>query len=143
MPIARNRRNQLSYKRFAKNNDKATCDFCNFTKNHDQIIKELRYFWIARNIFPYDVWDTTGVNDHLLLVPKRHVDSVGHFNIREQAEYAKIIGEYDLRGYSIYARARSNIIKSIPHQHSHLIAISNKPKKALFYLNRPYILWHK
>lgn len=75
-----------------------------------------------------------------MVIPKRHIDAIGHFTKKEQAEYAKILGEYDQKGYSVYARAPGNIIKSVVHQHTHLIALDNKPKRILVYIKNPRLL---
>ena len=89
---------------------------------------------IIKNIFPYDIWDDQGVLDHLMVIPKRHIESIGDFNEKELMEYSKIAGQYDKSGYSIYARSFSNSIKSIPHQHTHFIKLDGKHIKALFLL---------
>jgi diadenosine tetraphosphate (Ap4A) HIT family hydrolase len=119
------------------------CEFCQFNPKQKHFVKEYDNFWVVRNLFPFDVWDTSDVTDHLLVVPKRHIDSVGHFNTDEQAEYAKIIGAYDLKGYASYARPKGSMNKSVPHQHTHLMTYGNKRKKLLIYIKRPYFLWYR
>lgn len=139
----RTRKNHRVYANYAKNPDRQKCDFCNFSTKDKQVIKSTNEFWIIDNIFPYDMWDSSGVKDHLMVVPKRHVDAIGDFTAKEQAGFAKLLGSYDKKGYSIYARAPGNVIKSVVHQHTHLIALDNKPKKALLYFKKPRIVLFK
>lgn len=143
MALARKPKNQRRYKVFTRQAKQRDCDFCNFSKAHDQVVESTRFFWVVHNIFPYDIWDSSGVVDHLMVVPKRHVDAIGHFTPKEQAAFTKVLGKYDRKGYSVYARAPGNIIKSVVHQHTHLIYLDNKPKRALFYLKQPHILIYK
>jgi diadenosine tetraphosphate (Ap4A) HIT family hydrolase len=107
------------------------------------VVQSTRYFWIVKNIFPFDVWDTAAVKDHLMLVPKRHVDSLKHFNEDEQTSFAKLVGEYDAQGYALYARPRGSAHKTVAHQHSHLIALDQRKKSLLIFLRKPYLLIHK
>ena len=42
------------------------CDFCEFTSTHPQVKEEFSHFWVARNNFPYSVWDGCDVADHVM-----------------------------------------------------------------------------
>ncbi len=95
--------------------------------------------WVVCNIFPYDVWDTSTVKDHLMIVPKRHVDSVSHFKRTEQTEFMALLGKYEAKGYSVYARAPTNKMKSVTHQHTHLIKLGPKVRN-LLYIEKPRLL---
>lgn len=139
----RKRANHKQYAKHTRSVPKGTCEFCELTKTHTQTREEYNYFWVIANIFPYDLWDGAGVQDHLMIIPKRHVDTISHFNTKEQSEYIKIIGEYESRGYSIYARARGSSVKSVVHQHTHLISIDNKIRKTIFFRKKPYLFLHK
>ena len=140
MTMNRTRKNHRVYATYAKKAKKQDCDFCNFNTRDKQVVASVDDFWIINNIFPYDMWDSAGVKDHLMVVPKRHADAIGDFTAKEQTSFAKILGNYDKKGYSIYARAPGNVIKSVVHQHTHLIALDNKPKKALIYLKKPRLV---
>lgn len=139
----RKRKNHMMYARFSKRAKSRDCDFCSFEGSDTPILKAEKHFQIVRNIFPYDVWDHAGVTDHLMLVPKRHVDAIGHFSPEEQAEFTKIIGQYDTKGYSVYARAKGSAIKSVVHQHTHLIKLDNKLKKVAFFIQKPRLFLYR
>ena len=93
-------------------------------------------FWVTRNIFPYTVWDSYFVDEHLMLIPKRHVDSIGKLSDHELMVFGKVLGRYEDAGYSVYGRAATNGSKSVAHQHTHLIKVSSRRIKALVFLER-------
>ncbi len=121
--------------------EKATeCDFCTLLKHPTaQVVAVYEHCSVIKNNFPYDMWDHYGVNDHLMVVPKRHVVSLGDLTPEEQLDCLKAITKYEADGYSIYARAPSNKGKSITHQHTHLIKTDDKRKKFILYLAQPYL----
>ena len=54
-------------------------------------------------------------------------------------QYVDLIEEYEQIGYNIYARAPASVIKSIQHQHTHLIKTAGHPRGFLFLMrNRLY-----
>jgi len=137
---------ETNYKKIKKARKRTTgCVFCDFknSSHKDEIIKEYEHFWLVKNIFAYDMWDDQGVTDHLMLVPKRHIESLGELDETELLQYSTIIGQYDKNGYSIYARSFKNAIKSIPHQHTHLMKLDGKMTSFLFFNKKPYILFKK
>lgn len=119
------------------------CQFCAFTRDTEQVIDELPQFWIVRNIFPYAIWDDYHVNEHLMIVPKRHVVSLAEFTDEEKLGYVNLIAEYEHRGYSVYSRTDNGPTKSIPHQHTHLIRVSDRPVDALYYSSSPHLLLYR
>lgn len=139
-PITRKRSSQRRYTAHLKTAEKNTCEFCSFSANSPQVVEDLSLFWVVRNIFGYDTWDGCGVEDHLMILPKRHIDSIDHFTHKEVLEYMRTLQKYEVKGYSMYSRAAENITKSIIHQHTHFIKLDNKRKKALFYLRRPHVM---
>jgi len=137
---------EMYYRTVRKNLKKSSgCGFCNFNdeSKKDEIISEHENFWLVKNIFPYDIWDDQGVSDHLMLVPKRHMESIGDMNDKESLEYAKILGVYDKLGYSIYARSSSNVVKSVVHQHTHLLKLDSNEISLMIYSKKPYLLIKK
>ena len=74
-----------------------------------------------------------------MVVPKIHTDSLNDFKPQQAAEYLKILGEYEKKGYNVYARAPNSKIKTITHQHTHLISAKGK-KKFIFYTNKPFYM---
>lgn len=137
----RNRTNHTRYKQHTKNTPDETCNFCAFIAGDGQVVGESAYFWIAINLFAYDVWDDRSVDEHLMLVPKRHVTSLIALTSVERADYVEQLAAYESQGYSTYTRASSNASKSIPHLHSHLVKLSSRSKRAIVRIKRPYILW--
>jgi diadenosine tetraphosphate (Ap4A) HIT family hydrolase len=119
------------------------CIFCDLGPGNDQFIKETKSFKVIRNIFPYESWDLQDVDDHLLLVPKRHIDSLNDLTRDEAVEYVDIIGSYESNSYNIWARAPQSVIKSVAHQHTHLMKPGNKQTKLLLYLKKPYFRFHR
>jgi diadenosine tetraphosphate (Ap4A) HIT family hydrolase len=140
MPEFRSRKEQLSYKKWKKDGLKS-CLFCSIDKNDDQLIKETANFRVFRNNFPFSLWDTRGVIEHIMLVPKRHVNGISKLNSDESAEFIKIIKSYDRLGFNVYSRTADSSAKSIEHQHTHLIKLDNKSKKLIFFLRKPLIRW--
>lgn len=112
---------QVEYDKFKKKY-KNTCTFCEMPNdNPQQIVKELTEFYLVQNMFPYVVWDSQAVASHLMVVPKRHVISLQELTASESNELIHTLGVYEDQGYSVYARAPGNVIKSVSHQHTHLI----------------------
>ena len=140
----RSRKNHIVYEKQTKlDKQKRTCHFCAFQSSEEQVISDHKYFWIVKNIFPYDLWDQCGVLDHLMIVPKRHTDTLSHLKKPEQIEYMELVGNYESRGYSVYSRAPGNTRNSVFHLHTHLIKLDNKPKNLVFFNKRPNILLTK
>ena len=104
------------------------CAFCDDIPDSQIVsgVEEKRQLWVMRNIFPYAIFDNLVVTDSLMIVPKRHVVSVGELTDDELTEMAKIIHEFEPKGYSVYARAPQNTTRSVVHQHTHLIKTEGK-----------------
>lgn len=141
-PLVRKPKNEKKYLRHIAHKQ-TDCDFCNFSIQSEQVVAEHVRFWLVINLFPYDMWDGMGVVEHLLLVPKRHVDSIAHFKPSESKEFVALLARYEAVGYSLYARAPQSTAKSIPHQHTHLIKMNDKKVKALLYIRKPHMLLAK
>lgn len=100
-------------------------------------------FWLVDNIFGYEVWDGCVVEQHLMVVPKRHVHTLKDLKKAEKSQLIEQLATYEADGYSIYARAPQNITKSVAHQHTHLVKLAPKRQKLLFYLRKPHVLFTK
>lgn len=133
----RDKQTQRRYHRYitSKTAD-APCEFCEFTPAHGQVLRDEGTFWVTKNIFAYTVWDSYFVDEHLMLVPKRHADSIGTFTDAELKVFGKVLGRYEDNGYSVYGRAAANGSKSVAHQHTHLIKVSSRRIKILVFLDR-------
>lgn len=114
------------------------CVFC--ALDADTTVAEGEHFWVAPNAFPYRFWDGQHVDEHLLLVPKRHAILRAEFTTAERAEYAELIAHYEEAGYSLWSRSPSNTAKSIPHQHTHLMRLTGRQLRVMFWLRRPLVV---
>ena len=139
MTAPRSRKEKKQYDKYIATVDKSHCSFCMLKENGEQIVAETDSFLVVRNLFPYSIWDGQRVVDHLMVVPKQHTDTLSEFKPTTASEFLKIIGDYERQFYNVYARAPGSHMKSIVHQHTHLIKTVGLPKKFLFLLRQPYI----
>ncbi len=116
----------------------AGCVFCAIGPKDKQFIKQTKHFKLIDNIFPYTLWDSQTVEDHLTISPIQHTDTLSDLTPEAAKDYVTIISDYESLGYSIYARAPGSVTKSIVHQHTHLIKLSGHKVRFLLYLRRPY-----
>ena len=135
------RTKEKEYNNHKKSNKSKSCDFCQLVKHHtDQVVGETAHCLIIKNRFGYNFWDGYGVDDHLMVIPKRHVDSLANLKDEEKIDYINQVARFESGGYSIYARAQGSKTKSMAHQHTHLIKIDGKTKKWLVFLQKPHIV---
>lgn len=134
---------EKSYKVYRNNKHPHVCDFCDFTVDSVQVEQEYEYFWLVRNMFSYDLWDNLDVLDHLMVVPKDHIESIGLLPQEALLEYAQIIAKFESDDYSLYARSMKNVSKTIPHQHTHLLKLGKEHKKVSVFIKKPYFFWYK
>ena len=122
----------MAYDRYRKNLPAdASCIFCEIKAGDNQFITETEHFKLIYNTFPYSYWDNNKVDEHLMIVPKQHTDTLKDLSFIESREYIEQISKYENLGYNIYARTPGSNTKSIIHQHTHLIKSIPKPKKTL------------
>lgn len=119
--------------------EQGRCDFCAITPSSEQFVAESKSFYVIRNIFPYTQWDGQGVLDHLLLIPKKHTDTIADFTRDEAVEYVGLIASYESRGYDVNSRGPASNRKSVIHQHTHFIQLDRVHQRFLFYFKKPYI----
>lgn len=109
------------------------CSFCQLANEpssphaRKQILQRTQHFFVADNLYGYALWDGSPVEEHLLLVPNRHIDTISALDYEELAEWSQLARDYERRGYSLYARAAQNKAKSISHQHAHLVRVGDRP----------------
>ena len=136
MSATRSRKEELVYKGYLKTLKKDLCVFC---EDSEEVLAESEFFKVIRNIFAYSIWDGQKVVDHLLIVPKNHTDRIAHFTDAMIVDMHKLMSQYEEQGYNIYARAPASKIKSVVHQHTHLIKTEGAAKKFIFLLRKPYV----
>lgn len=120
---------------------KKRCPFCH--PEESETVYQGNLLRIVINPFPYEFWEFMKVTDHLIIVPTRHVESLHEYTHTERSELIDVIAKYQEQGYNIYARADINTLKSIPHQHTHLLKTSNKQAVLFVYLRKPYLLFRR
>lgn len=116
------------------------CPFCVITPGHPEHVAEYDFHRIITVKAPYSLWDGQDVIDHLMLIPKEHTAKMSRPKPKEAVEWMKIIGRYENEGYSLYARAPDNVVKSVFHQHAHLLKLGGKDKKLIFMIKKPKYL---
>lgn len=134
-------RSQKVAKKYRHKHDQPqVCPFCQLDGrpvHHDGVTS-----MVVPNNYPYAFWDNRAVVEHLMLVPKRHVASFDELRADEKLEIMDLLARYEAAGYNIYWRSQGNSSRSVPHQHTHLIKVNNKPVHWVFYCRRPYLSWH-
>lgn len=110
-----------------------TCEFCTFDEKYAYFVRDYGTFQVIENRFPYAMWDNWLVDAHLMLVPKRHIHDLKEFTAEESADFLKALVEYDELGYCIWIRDQTAKGRTVPHQHTHFIKISNKHVKGMVF----------
>lgn len=139
MTAPRSPRQEKAYKKHHRTVDPTVCAFCVIDETSDQFVEGTNFFKIIKNIFPYSIWDQQDVVDHLMVVPYRHTDNLGSMATEEKVEYVDILEKYEKQGYNVYARAPVSVIKTVVHQHTHLIKTSGPPKTFILSVTKPLI----
>lgn len=116
------------------------CPFCD-PETLAKKVEDYAHAYVVPNLTKYDLWELNDVTEHLLLVPKRHVHSLGELTANERAETMDIIADYEAQGYNVYARSPDSVHRSVPHQHTHFIKIKHKPARGAIFLRKPYLLF--
>ena len=114
------------------------CPFCELGGR--KVKKNGEHVMVIDNLFPYEHWDQRNVVEHLLLIPKRHVLTLGELTDEERIEITGAMAEYEAAGYNIYWRAETNASRSVPHQHTHLFKLGDKQTRAMLYTKHPYFV---
>lgn len=126
-------------KKYHARRDLQNCPFCK-PETLANAVYENEHIYIVPNLTQYDLWELFDVQEHLLVIPKRHAESLGELNAAERAAVMDEIAEYETKGYSIYARGVGFVNRSVLHQHTHLIKTTNKKPRFAFYIRHPYFL---
>ena len=141
MTATRSKKSNNSYRKHQKHVERPAemCAFCEMSSDQPQFISQSNYFKVIQNIFPYTLWDSQTVRDHLLVVPIKHTDTLSDISAAGAQDYVRTISKYESKGYSVWARPPGSINKSLVHQHTHLIKLSGKGVRFLMYIKRPYL----
>lgn len=141
MTATRTRKQTKQYKRHQKYVEPPGdgCVFCKITSKSHQFVEQSGSFKVIRNIFPYSLWDNQPVQDHLLVIPAQHTDTLADITPKAAQEFVSLISKYESRGYSLYARPPQSVMKSLTHQHTHLIKLQDRKIRGLLFIHKPYI----
>lgn len=141
MNAIRSRKDKRAYTQYLRSLGPAKgCQFCALQPGDSQFMLESTYFMVIRNRFPYILWDTKPVEEHLMLVPKQHTITLKNLTAEESQEYVAFISDYEHKGYNIYARSPGSSMKSVIHQHTHLIKLSPTRRRRLIITTvKPFI----
>lgn len=115
------------------------CNFCR-PDMKEQVLFENKTMYVVANRVAYDMFEDRKVTDHLMVIPKKHHDSIQTFNNEEKCDAMDVIGEYEANGYSVYARGLGSPTRSVKHQHTHLIKLVDRPSRIIVYARKPYVL---
>lgn len=87
------------------------CDFCEFTSTHPQVKEEFSHFWVARNNFPYSVWDGCDVADHVMIVPNATLRASMYLR-RQSARNLLILSQRTKRAATRFMPVRRKVHKN-------------------------------
>lgn len=96
--------------------------------------------YVIENRATYDIFEGRRVLDHMMVIPKRHVDSLADFTQQEKLDHMDMLGYYEKQGYNVYARGVGSVSRSVKHQHTHLIKLTDRPAKGILFIKKPYFL---
>ena len=133
-------------KRYAALNagDKAIegCPFC-VQATGDGKVYENDTMYVIPNRVSYDMFEGRRVIDHLMVIPKVHRESLDDFTDQEKIDQMTIAGDYESKGYNVYARGVRSVSRSVAHQHTHLIKLVDYKPRFIFFAEKPHILIDK
>lgn len=126
-------------KKYHARQNVSECPFCD-RATLKKAIRTTSSAYVVPNLTYYDIWEGHDVEDHLLVIPKRHVKSMKELTETERLEIIDLVAEYEAHNYSMYARGVGSVTRSVEHQHTHLIKMSPKRPRFAMFLRRPYFL---
>lgn len=101
------------------------------------------HVYVVPNLTKYDLWEGHDVEDHLLVIPLRHVGSLDELSETEKLAIIDQASAYEKQGYGVYARGVGVVTRSVTHQHTHLIKTSSMRPRITIFLRRPYLLFKR
>lgn len=135
------RSKRQSYSRLNQSDkQRGECTFCTDETLPGRVIEDSETMYIIPNRTQYDMFEGLRVHDHLMIIPKRHVETIDDLTKEEKLAMVDVVGKYESQGYSVYARGVGSISRSVKHQHTHLIKLRNIRPKFIFFVRRPYFL---
>lgn len=138
----RSRKVELAYRKNLQQRDpnKTGCDFCDPAAHGVKTVADYMHCYVMANTYPYSQWEFRKVVEHLMVVPRRHVSNLVELTAEESEELMVVFGKYEQDGYDIFARTPTSTVRTLVHQHTHLIKAEDKRARGIFYWSKPYIL---
>lgn len=134
------RKTKLTYNKHRKNDSsKDECVFCG-DANQERMLEDNETMFVIPNRVFYDMFEGRRVEDHVMVIPKAHREGYSEFTEKERSDAMALIGDYETKGYNVYARGMGSPSRSVKHQHTHLIKLIDKPSKVIIFTKKPYIL---
>jgi hypothetical protein len=135
------RKTRKSYtQKLREDTAKNICTFCSDAAPSGGFIEETEHARVIPNRTHYDLWEGRYVAEHYLVVPKLCVGSLNELpDDAARLDIMNIIATYEQQGFNVYARAVGSPLRSVRHQHTHLIKFSTQPHpKYTVYIEKPY-----
>lgn len=126
----------------AKDKASTGCTFCNEI-GQSRIVHENDTMFIIPNRVSYDMFEGRRVLEHFMVIPKRHAETLAEFTDQEKIDQMTIAGEYEAKGFNVYARGVGSVSRTVKHQHTHLIKLVNKRSNFVLFARKPYLLIDK
>ena len=134
------RKTKRTYNKANAGDGKMTgCTFC-VDETRAKILDENKTMFVISNRVSYDFFEGLEVAEHLMVIPKRHTESLEDLSKQEKTDFVDMIAKYEVKGYGFYARGAENANRSVRHQHTHLIKTKGHKARFLLYLKKPYLL---
>lgn len=140
MTAQRSTKEARHYGKKRRNDENAACPFCAINTGHPQYVSETKHLKVIRNRTPYSLWDSQGVLDHLMIVPKTHTGKLGDLGTEAAQEFIEVIDRYEENGYAFYGRAPGSAVRSVVHQHTHLLKLDGKKRTFLLMVRKPWYI---
>lgn len=138
MTAQRSTHEEHSYAKMKHDDAGKECPFCTIEVGHPQYVQETKSLKVIKNRTPYSLWDSQGVLDHIMIVPKIHTAKLSEIGDEASVEFIRLVETYEMNGYSLYARAVNSKLRSVVHQHTHLIKLDGRQRNFLFMLRKPW-----
>lgn len=121
------------------------CPFCGIKeKEPREIHGETGHFYRVENIFGYDIWDGHAVQEHQMIVPKRHITTFAEMTEEEKGEYMQLILDGEKEGYCLYIRGVDGPTKSVAHAHAHLIKLDSRRRITRYlFVRKPHFVFFR
>lgn len=126
---------QKKYKKYLKEDQpNQECVFCRKGYLEGRAVEGSNsLFTVVQALAPYDYWDMKKVQQHLMIVPNRHISSLHSMSDAESEKYVAMVKEYAKNNYDVYVRNHESKIKTITHLHIHCFKTEEVRQKVVLH----------